>query len=85
MPPGLSESRIYGVVRTLRRWTDSSVVLSWLGPTGLLSALVGAFVLASVAFVYQSNLGAGVKFLSFALLFAGVAALVQRLVDPPAE
>jgi len=85
MPRGLSESRIYGVARTLRQWTVTSVLLARLGPTRLLTALVGGFVLASVGFVYRSNLGAGVKFLSFALLFVAVAALVQRFVGPPSE
>lgn len=85
MTGGRSESRIRAVVGTLRRWTESSVLLARLGPTGLLSALLAGFTLASVAFVFQSNLGAGVKFLSFALLFVAVAALVQRVVEPPAE
>ena len=81
----LSDSRVYGVVRTLRRWTETSVLLSRLGVSGLLTAFVGAVGLASVVFVYRSNLGAGIKFLSFALLFVGVAALVERLVEEPAE
>jgi len=85
MAPGLSDSRVYGVVRTLRRWTATSVVVSRLGVSGLLTAAVGAFGLASVVFVYRSNLGAGIKFLSFALLFLGVAAVVQRLVDEPSD
>jgi len=85
MSRGRSESRIQSVVGTLQRWTESSVLLARLGPTGLLSTLLAGFTLASVVFVYQSNLGAGVKFLSFALLFVAVATLVQRVVEPPTE
>lgn len=79
------ESRIYAVLRTLRRWTATSTLFSLLGSERVLLGGLAGFVLLSVVSVFDSNLGAGVKFLSFALLFVCLAALIDRFVDPPTE
>lgn len=81
----IPESRTYRIVRTARRWAAGSVVLSLLGRERVLAGLVGGFVLLSAVSVFRSNLGSGVKFLSFLLLFAAIALLVERIVDPPME
>ncbi|WP_135366152.1 hypothetical protein [Halosimplex halophilum] len=80
-----SESATYRVARTLRRWAEGSVLLSRLDGERALSAALAAVVLVSVASVFRSNLGAGVKFLSFALVFVSVAALTERFLYPEAE
>ncbi len=80
-----SESKTYAVVRTLYGWTASSRVLSLLDDERVLFGCLAGFVLASVVAVFRSNLGAGVKFLSFALLFVALAVPIHRLVDPPTE
>lgn len=80
-----TESATYRVVRTLRRWTTSSALLSRLDAERALFGILGAVVLVSVASVFRSNLGAGVKFLSFALVFVCVAWATSRAVDPGAD
>lgn len=80
-----SESRTYDVLQTLHRWTDSSTVISLLGSERVLLGSLAVFVLVSVVSVFRSNLGAGVKFLSFALFFVCLAALIDRFVDPLTE
>ncbi|WP_436932513.1 hypothetical protein [Halosimplex halobium] len=80
-----SESATYRVLRTLRRWAEGSVLLSRLGGERALFAALAAVVLLSVVSVFGSNLGAGVKFLSFALVFVSVAALTERYLYPEAE
>ena len=85
MRPRGIPSRLASVVETLARWTESSVLCAVLTPTRLLTGVLGSAVLVSVVAVYRSQLGAGVKFLSFALLFVAIAALVGRVVEPPAE
>ncbi|QLH81403.1 hypothetical protein [Halosimplex pelagicum] len=80
-----SESATYRVVRTLRRWAEGSVLLSRLDGERVLSGALAALVLLSVVSVFRSNLGSGVKFLSFALVFVAVAALTERFLYPDAE
>jgi|GEM_PF-661259 len=80
-----SESRTYDALQTLHRWTDSSTVISLLGSERVLLGSLAVFVLVSVVSVFRSNLGAGVKFLSFALFFVCLAALIDRFVDPLTE
>lgn len=78
-------SRTYAAVRTLRRWADGSTVVGLAGRPRVLRALAGALVLASVASVLGSNLGAGLKFLSFLLCFVIVAAIARPFVEPSTE
>lgn len=78
-------SRTYRALVTLRRWAAGSVTARLGGSERVLRAAVGAVVLASVVSVLGSNLGAAVKFLSFLLAFALVAAVVRPFADPPAE
>lgn len=79
------KSKTYRLARTARRWAAGSVVLSLLGQERALAGLVSVFVLGSVASIFRSNLGSGVKFLSFLLLFVGIALLTERVVDPPTD
>lgn len=81
----IRESKTYRIARTARRWAAGSLVLSLLGRERVLAGLIGVFVLGSVVSVFGSNLGSGVKFLSFLLLFAAIALLAERVVDPPTE
>ncbi len=81
----IRESKTYRIARTARRWAAGSVALSLLGRERVLAGLVGVFVLLSVASVFRSNLGSGVKFLSFLLLFVAIALLTERVADPPTE
>jgi hypothetical protein len=80
-----SESVTNRVLRTLRRWAAGSVLLSRVGRERALLATLLVVVLVSVASVFGSNLGSGVKFLSFALVFVCLAALVERVVDPGSD
>lgn len=81
----VSESKTYRMLRTVRRWAANSVVLSVLGRERVQAGLVSAFALASVASVFATDLGAGVQFLSFLLLFVGLSLLAARVVDPPTD
>lgn len=81
----IRQSKTYRIARTARRWAAGSIVLSLLGRERVLAGLVGAVVLLSVASVFRSNLGSGVKFLSFLLLFVAIALLTERVVEPPTE
>lgn len=81
----VTSSRTYRLVRTLRRWAGESVVASLLGHERVLIGALATIVLVSVGSVLRSSLGAGVKFLSFALLFVCLAWLTARFVDPPGE
>lgn len=80
-----SESKAYAVIRTLYRWMANSTVLSVLDNERVLFGVLAVFVLASVVSVFRSNLGAGIEFLSFALLFVCLAVLIDRFIEPPTE
>jgi len=81
----LRESRAYRALRTLRRWADDSVVCSAVVDERVLKGLVAVFVVGSVLSVLASNLGAGVKFLSFLLVFAVLGGATARRLDPGGE
>lgn len=81
----IPESKTYRIVRTARRWAADSTVISLLGRERVLAGLAGVFVLVSVVSVFRSNLGSGVKFLSFLLLFVAVSLLAERAIDPPTD
>jgi hypothetical protein len=80
-----SESATYRAVRTLRRWAEGIVLLGRLDGERVLFGALAALVLVSVGSVFRSNLGSGVKFLSFALVFVCLAALTERVLDPGPE
>lgn len=80
-----SESRAYAAIRMLYRRAANGRLLSLLGTERVLLGILAAFVLASVVSVFRSNLGAGIQFLSFALLFVCLAVLIERFVEPPTE
>ncbi|QLH76973.1 hypothetical protein HZS55_06540 [Halosimplex rubrum] len=80
-----SESATYRAVRTLGRWAEGSVLFAHLDGERVLFGALAALVVVSVGSVFRSNLGSGVKFLSFALVFVCLAALTARFVDPGAE
>ncbi len=79
------ESWTYAALRALARWTEHSRVYGYLADDRVLLVLLGVFVLASAASVLASGLGAGVKLLSFLLLFAVVGTATQRRLGPPPE
>lgn len=79
------QSAIGRLASTLRRWARTSTVVALLASERLLAVVLGGFVLLSVVSVFASNLGSGVKFLSFLVLFVAVAAVTHRFVDPPSE
>lgn len=79
------ESATYRGLRTLRRWAAGSVTWAVLSDERVLKGLAAAFVTLGVVSVLASNLGAGVKLLSFLLVFAVVGAVTLRRLDPPAE
>jgi len=81
----LRESRAYCALRTLRRWADDSVVCSAVVDERVLKGLVAVFVVGSVLSVLASNLGAGVKFLSFLLVFAVLGGATARRLGPGGE
>lgn len=81
----ISESRTYRVAVTLRRWVADSATASLLERERVLVGALALIVLVSAGSVFRSNLGAGVKFLSFALLFACLAWLTARFLDPLEE
>lgn len=79
------QSVIGRALLTLRRWAGTSTVVAVLASERVLATALAGFVVLSVVSVFASNLGAGVKFLSFLLTFVVVAALTYRVLDPPAE
>lgn len=81
----VANSRTYRVAETVRGWAADSVTAALLAKERVQLAGLGLIVVVSVASVLGSNLGAGVKFLSFALLFVGLAWVTARFVDPPGD
>ncbi|MBP1954376.1 membrane protein implicated in regulation of membrane protease activity [Halarchaeum rubridurum] len=81
----IRSSTTYRVLRALGRWTANSTVYALCADERVLLGGLAAFVLVSVVSVLASSLGAAVKFLSFLLLAALVALVVQRRLDALAE
>jgi hypothetical protein len=77
----LRDSRLYRGLCTLQRWAEHSVVVATLGDERVLKALVAVFVVGSVLSVLASNLGAGLKFLSFLLVFAVLGSATKRRLE----
>lgn len=77
----LRESTTYRALRTLGRWAANSAVYALLADERLLLGGLAVFVLVSVASVLTSSLGVAIKFLSFLVVAAFVALVVQRRLN----
>lgn len=78
-------SRIHRALRRAQRWTKDRLSLTRARRERVLKAAVGVLVGVSVVSVLGSNLGSGIKFLSFLVLFTVIAAIVVTVVDPPTD
>ncbi len=86
MAPSLAElldgSVLYAGLSRFREWAAHSTTAELLTEERALALALGAILAVSLVRVLTSTMDAPVKFLSFALLFAAVAALTWRYADP---
>lgn len=81
----VENSRIVGIAGMVRRWGRHSRIGQLLRDERTLLLFVGAVLLVSVVSVFQSNMAAAIKFLSFVLLFVLTAGVTLWFVGPLTE